>query len=372
MTTYFAISGAPVQYEISSGVPASGYVLKAYAAGTSTPINIATDYAGGTLVSTVTLNASGYPAVSGNIVIPHIAQNYKLTLYPSQSAANANTGAIWTIDNNQIGGNGFSQGSLTDVASAATISLNSDLTNYFNVTGTTTITAITLAEGSIATVKFAGALTVTNGGFLINIGAANITTSAGDIAVFRGEAGGLVRMLSYTKAGSLYAPVSAPTFTGKVTTAASEAATAGLNLPHGADPTSPVNGDLWTKTTGVYVRVNGTTYKLQERIIYTLGGAVGVLGNGYCRSTTQARIFIPFKFHLATAPTGITVANVANFAIQSSSAVDINCSAINFVSATLDGIVLDCVVAAGLTAGDGTMLNSQNVNAEITLTGGSI
>lgn len=32
-----------------------------------------------------------------------------------------------------------------------------------------------------------------------------------------------------------------------------------LNLVHGAAPTAPTNGDLWTTTAGLYARVNGTT-----------------------------------------------------------------------------------------------------------------
>lgn len=35
--------------------------------------------------------------------------------------------------------------------------------------------------------------------------------------------------------------------------------TAPLNLPHGAAPSSPVNGDIWTTTAGLFVRVNGNT-----------------------------------------------------------------------------------------------------------------
>lgn len=256
MTTFFAVSGTPPQYEISSGVPASGYVLKAYAAGTSTPINMATDYTGGTLVSTITLNASGYPAVSGNVIIPHIAQNYKLALYPSASAAASNTGAIWTLDNVQIGTSGDSQGGLTDIASDATVSLNSDSTNYFNMTGTTTITGITLAEGSVATVKFAGVLILTNSAFLINIGGSNITTAVGDIAVFRGETGGVVRMQSYIRAASLYAATDSPTFTGTP-----------------AAPTAAVRTNTTQLATTAYVQ--GEKYLYQNASLITSSLATG-------------------------------------------------------------------------------------------------
>jgi hypothetical protein len=47
--------------------------------------------------------------------------------------------------------------------------------------------------------------------------------------------------------------------TGLVTTAASTTSNAGIRLPHGAAPTSPTNGDLWTTTTGLFARINGAT-----------------------------------------------------------------------------------------------------------------
>jgi hypothetical protein len=47
-------------------------------------------------------------------------------------------------------------------------------------------------------------------------------------------------------------------------TAASTATLAGLNLPPGTAPTSPVNGDLWMTSTGFFARVNGATKQLAE------------------------------------------------------------------------------------------------------------
>ena len=49
------------------------------------------------------------------------------------------------------------------------------------------------------------------------------------------------------------------TAAGLIQTIASTTTTAGINVPHGAAPTTPVNGDVWTTTTGMYVRVNGAT-----------------------------------------------------------------------------------------------------------------
>lgn len=49
------------------------------------------------------------------------------------------------------------------------------------------------------------------------------------------------------------------TMAGKFTTVVTTAGGAGLNLPHGTAPTSPTNGDVWTTTSGLYARINGST-----------------------------------------------------------------------------------------------------------------
>jgi hypothetical protein len=109
-----------------------------------------------------------------------------------------------------------------DIASAATVNLETATGDLVDVTGVTTITAITLSEGHERTVRFTGALTLTHGASLVLPGAANITTAAGDFAVFRGYATGVVRCVNYTRAAS--APASGTntgdqtiTLTGDVT-----------------------------------------------------------------------------------------------------------------------------------------------------------
>lgn len=49
------------------------------------------------------------------------------------------------------------------------------------------------------------------------------------------------------------------TFTGEVITPASATSLAGFNVPHGTAPTSPVNGDMWTTTAGLFAQINGST-----------------------------------------------------------------------------------------------------------------
>lgn len=87
-----------------------------------------------------------------------------------------------------------------DIASAATINLDSATGNLVDVTGTTAITAITLSQGRERTVRFTGSLVLTHGGSLVLPGGASITTAAGDYAVFRGYSGGIVRCVVYQRA----------------------------------------------------------------------------------------------------------------------------------------------------------------------------
>lgn len=88
----------------------------------------------------------------------------------------------------------------TDVASASTVNLDTATGVLVDVTGTTAITAITLSDGRERVVRFTGILTLTNGASLVLPGGANITTAAGDFAVFRGYAAGVVRCVLYTRA----------------------------------------------------------------------------------------------------------------------------------------------------------------------------
>lgn len=65
----------------------------------------------------------------------------------------------------------------------------------------------------------------------------------------------------------------------KITLPSGTTSEASLNIPHGVAPTSPVNGDLWTTTSGPYMRINGTT-----RTIYHSGNA----GTAALSTVTQA------------------------------------------------------------------------------------
>lgn len=88
------------------------------------------------------------------------------------------------------------------IASAATLNLTDD-GDYFEITGTTAVTAISARRaGAEVVLRFSGALTLThNAASLILRGAANVTTAAGDVFVLRSEGGGNWREVGRLTAG---------------------------------------------------------------------------------------------------------------------------------------------------------------------------
>ena len=87
----------------------------------------------------------------------------------------------------------------TDIASANPLVLGTD-GNYFDVTGATGFTSITVAAGTLFMVQFDGALTLTHGASLDLPGERNITTAAGDRLIAFAEAANTVQVLSYHRA----------------------------------------------------------------------------------------------------------------------------------------------------------------------------
>jgi len=74
----------------------------------------------------------------------------------------------------------FSQGAITDIASAATLDIGSQLTNFLRVTGTTGITSFGVNYNGPKFLTFAGACLLTNSASLVLPGGANITTAFRD------------------------------------------------------------------------------------------------------------------------------------------------------------------------------------------------
>ena len=80
------------------------------------------------------------------------------------------------------------------IASASTINLTTADSNNIEITGTTTITAVTMPEGALIKARASGAFQLTNSSSLIVQGGANYTTTVNDILTFTKDGAGNVHV----------------------------------------------------------------------------------------------------------------------------------------------------------------------------------
>lgn len=91
-----------------------------------------------------------------------------------------------------------------------------------------------------------------------------------------------------------FATIASPSFTGTVITPASTTAGAGLRIPHGVAPTTAVNGDIWTTSSGLFANIDGAVKQyptLSDRNNFTgnntFSGTTLIFGNSTAFSTTN-------------------------------------------------------------------------------------
>lgn len=100
------MSFAPIALTIPQYEDYPNYWLKAYEQGTVTPLAMATDETGSTLLVKAELDAQGFPITAGNArIIPFIDGYYDLWLFPTESDADGNITANAIQFANNITGN---------------------------------------------------------------------------------------------------------------------------------------------------------------------------------------------------------------------------------------------------------------------------
>jgi hypothetical protein len=130
-----------------------------------------------------------------------------------------------------------------------------------------------------------------------------------------------------------FLPITGGTLTGKLTTTASTTGGAGLNCPQGTAPTSPVNGDIWCTSAGIYVQIAGVTV---GPLGTGGGGGSGTVGSG---ATNQVAAYATG----GTAVAGETVAGDAT-AVVSGSNLNFTISAGAITLAKMANLAADTLI----------------------------
>ena len=123
----------------------------------------------------------------------------------AEAAASAAAAQTWNPANYfPVGPGNLALGVWTDVASATSVDLGAQTSRNIRITGTTTITSFGTAgpaDNVPYLVRFAAAVTLTNGTSLILPGAANIITAAGDVAIIVHDSASIWRVIAYFRTG---------------------------------------------------------------------------------------------------------------------------------------------------------------------------
>jgi len=222
--------------------------------------------------------------VSGNIFVGNVS-NVATSVALSGDATIINTGALTLANKRTVTVTAplSSTQTMTVIGTAAPTLSIADAAADGSTKGAATYTAadfnatsgvvsLDYTNGQKATGSVPGFLSSTDWTTFNNKGSGTVTgVTATAPVVSSGGTAPIISMAAATTAVNGYLtstdwtafnaklPLAGGTMTGKLNTVLSSTTNAGLNLPHGAAPTTPVNGDIWTTTAGIYSRINGST-----------------------------------------------------------------------------------------------------------------
>lgn len=169
----------------------------------------ASSYSSGTGLTTVTVVND-----SGTLDSGLSAVSYGLLSVTNPSIPEGTTGKALRISGTPAAGRSALYSARSDVASAATVDLSAVTTDDINITGTTTITAFTIASGRSVRARFNASLTLTNNASIVTQSGANIITRAGDTCILVATAANTVSVQNYTRANPIALQSSVATTSG--------------------------------------------------------------------------------------------------------------------------------------------------------------
>jgi hypothetical protein len=188
-----------------------------------------------------------------------VQESADITLLTGGITLGASTG-ISRISNGLVG---IGNGTAADVSGRIRVSAGAGATPSLSFSNSTTnglssihdsLSVDISINGTVFHEFYAGIHYMTNQGsggtgiIMASTGAADLFNANNDTGIMRISAG-VVGIGNGTVGDT----------SGFLRIGAGTTAGASLNIPHGAAPTSPVNGDMWTTTSGLFVRINGST-----------------------------------------------------------------------------------------------------------------
>jgi hypothetical protein len=318
-----------------------------------------------------------------DVVISYDASNHMHALVTSY---NSGTGVL-VVDVNHHTGSGtytawtVNVGGMVPLQSVewgeilGTLGNQTDLSTALNAKLDSTTAASTYAP--IASPTFTGTVTIPSGASISGFAPLASPALTGNVTIASNSTGAalFIEQLGTGNILTLHDQATDTNFVaidanGKFNTIPSEATNgAGFNIPHGTAPTTPVNGDIWTTTGGIFWRQNGSTQQAAD-----VGSTQTISGN---KTFSNANV----SFGTSTAAGTINVGTGATIS-GSTKAVNIGTAGASgsttnvTIGSSVDGSGVNVTVNGVLTTtgatqniGNSTAASTVNIGTGATISG---
>jgi hypothetical protein len=318
-----------------------------------------------------------------DVVISYNASNHMHALVTSY---NSGTGVL-VVDVNHHTGSGtytawtVNVGGMVPLQSiiwgdiTGTLGNQTDLATALNAKLETTTAASTYAP--IASPTFTGTVTIPAGASISGFAPLASPALTGNVTINSNSTGAalFIEQLGTGNILTLHDQATDTNFVaidanGKFNTVPSEATNgAGLNIPHGTAPTTPVNGDLWTTTGGIFWRQNGSTQQAAD-----VGSTQTISGNktfsnanvSFGTSTAAGTINVGTGATISGSTKAVNIGTAG--ASGSTTNVTIGSSvAGSGVNVTVNGVLT--TTGATQTIGNSTAASTVNIGTGATISG---
>lgn len=295
---------------------------------------------------------------SGAVQAAQLDANFQYCLDNTVSVASPNT---FTAVQTMLGAP-FDEGKGTTIASATSINLETITGNYAVISGTATITSVTLNAGAARRIRASGAWTLTNNSLIKVQGGSNYTATSGDLFFVWGDDAGVTYWSIFPVAGTPGTTVTVPQggtgltsgtsggvpyYSASTTMASSAALTQhAIVLGGGAGAAPNVLGSLGTTSTVLHGNASGdpsfSAVSLTSDVSGTLPVASG--GTGQTSSTGSGAVVLANTPTLITpvlgAATGTSATVTAVLAARSATATPAAASAVAAFAMGSAGVAL--------------------------------